>query len=156
VSQLNASSYYQIFPDPPTVLMKDSHQTLCMSERIRLPVSVTHKPSVQSLTSSSDHTAVSSHAELGSWYLPDNLHLPAEWDLGLTLGQRNDKRTVTGNRGATGQPELPMHYIPVSRFRKTQKERTCSGMIYGAMACVGRAISSLFQTNSVESGKARN
>jgi hypothetical protein len=141
--------------------MKDSYQTLrhsplpslCMSERTRLPVSVAHKPSFQSLTSSDDHTAVSSHWELGSWYLPDDLQ--AEWNQGLALGQGNGLKTVSGSNEATRQPELPMHYIPASRLRKTQKERTC--WLWSTMTCIGRAISSLlFKTNGVETGRASN
>jgi hypothetical protein len=141
--------------------MKDSYQTLrhspppslCMSERTRFPVSVTHKPSFQSLALSDDHTAVSSHAEFGSWYLPDELQ--AEWDQRLALGERNGMKTVSRSNEASGQPELPMHYIPASRLRKTQKERSCS--LWSAMACIGRAISSLFKTDTVEeSGRASN
>ncbi|KAI0254398.1 hypothetical protein BJV78DRAFT_1187574 [Lactifluus subvellereus] len=146
--------YRMIFPDPPSLTMKESYQTLrhsppsslCMSEGTRVPASVTHRPSVQSLTSSDDYTVVSSHAELGSWYLPDDLQ--TEWNLGLTLGQRNDNKTVTG------QAELPMHYIPASRLRRTQKQRSCSVMLWSAMAYVGRAITSVFKTNPVESGPA--
>ena len=139
--------------------MKESYQTLrhspslslCMSEGTRVPASVTHRPSVQSLTSS-DHTVVSSHMELGSWYLPDDLQ--SEWNLGLTLGQRNDKKTVTGSKDVNREAELPMHYIPASRLRKTRKQRSCSDMLWSAMTFVGRAITSVFKPDPVEPGPA--
>ncbi|KAI0307314.1 hypothetical protein B0F90DRAFT_1687243 [Multifurca ochricompacta] len=146
--------YRMIYPDPPSLIMKDSFQTLrhssapslCVSEFTRPPASVTSRPSVQSMTSSDGHTAVSSHAEMGSWYLPDDLQ--AEWDLGLALGLQNEKKAISRTNGKS---ELPMHYIPTSKFKKMQKQRSCSGFLWYAMASFGRAITSVFKTMPVDS-----
>lgn len=151
-SQLSpARPYRMIYPDPPSLIMKNSSQTLrrcsapslCLSESTRLPPSVNTRPSVQSLTSSSDdHTAVSSHAGTGSWYLPNDLQ--AEWDLGLALGLQNEKKAVFGSKEANEQTGLPMHHVPASKLRKTTKQRSCSGMLWSAMTSFGRGIMSLF------------
>src|ERR1700761_7645460 len=127
--------------------MKDSYQTirrcsapsLCLSESTRLPPSVNTRPSVQSLSSSDDHTVVSSHAGIGSWYLPDDLQ--AEWELGL--GLQNGKKGAFGRKVANGKTDLPMHYIPASKLRKT-KRRSCSGMLWNTMTSFGRGIICLF------------
>ena len=133
--------------------MKTSHQTLrqspspCMSEGTRKPTSVKAKPSLQSLASSDEQTAVSSHVDIGSWYLPDG-------DLGLVL-DRHGEKMVPGGQESKGKPELPMHYIQPSKLRKarrTQKERSCTEMLWNAMVSAGRAIASMFKTDPVGSG----
>ncbi|KAH9179864.1 hypothetical protein EDB89DRAFT_1923587 [Lactarius sanguifluus] len=142
-----ARPFRMIYPDPPSLIMKDSNQTLrrcsapslCLSESTRLPPSVNTRPSVQSLTSSDGHTAVSSHAGTGSWYLPNDLQ--AEWDLGVALGSQGEKKPATG---------LPMHYVPASRLRKTSKRRSCSGMLWSAVTSFGRGIMSLFETKPMD------
>ena len=145
---------FQIYPDPPSLIMKDSNQTLrrcsapslCLSESTRLPPSVNARPSVRSLSSSSDgHTAVSFYAGTGSWYLPDDLQ--AEWDLGL----QKEKKTASGSKEANGQTDLPMHYVSASRLRKTTKRRSCSGVLWNAMTSFGRGIVSLFDTSPATS-----
>ncbi|KAH9062855.1 hypothetical protein EDB87DRAFT_1606278 [Lactarius vividus] len=152
-----ARPFRMIYPDPPSLVMKDSYQTLrrCsapslyMSESTRLPPSVNTRPSVQSLTSSSSgHTAVSSHAGTGSWYLPNDLQ--AEWDLGVALGLQDDKKPVVRSKEANGQTGLPMHYVPASRLRKTTKRRSCSGMLWSAVTSFGRGIMSLFETKPMD------
>ncbi|KAI9448191.1 hypothetical protein H4582DRAFT_2093391 [Lactarius indigo] len=151
-----ARPYRMIYPDPPSLIMKDSYQTLrrcsapslCLSESTRLPPSVVTRPSVQSLTSSDGHTAVSSHAGTGSWYLPNDLQ--AEWDLGLALGLQVEKKPAVGSKEADGQTGLPMHYVPASRLRKTSKRRSCSGMLWSAMTSFGRGIISLFETKPMD------
>ncbi|KAI9466859.1 hypothetical protein BJY52DRAFT_24165 [Lactarius psammicola] len=148
--------FRMIYPDPPSLMMKDSYQTLrrcsapslCLSENTRLPPSVNTRPSVQSLTSSDDHTAVSSHGGMGSWYLPNDLQ--AEWDLGLALDLQNGKKAAIGGKEANGQTGLPMHYLPASRLRKTSKRRSCSGMLWSAMTYFGRGIVSLFETKPMD------
>src|ERR1700761_8332773 len=125
--------------------MKDSYQTirrcsapsLCLSERHRLPPSINSRPSVQSLSSSDGQTVVSSHAGIGSWYLPDDLQ--AEWDLGL--GLQNGKKGTIRCKEANGQTDLPMHYVPASRLkklRKPTKQRSCPGMLWNSMTSFGR------------------
>ncbi|KAI0269138.1 hypothetical protein BC834DRAFT_613816 [Gloeopeniophorella convolvens] len=149
----------QIYPDPPSLVMKDSYQTLrrssapslCLSDSTRLPTSVTTRPSVQSMTSSNEHTAVSSHADIGSWYLPDDLQ--AEWELGLSLGLQNEKTQARKSKGNL-QPGLPMHYIPASRLKNSQKQRSCPGMLWGAMSSFGQALASLFRSTPAESNLA--
>jgi len=149
--------YRMIYPDPPSLIMKDSYQTLrrcsapslCLSESTRLPPSVITRPSVQSLSSSDDHTAVSSHAGIGSWYLPDDLQ--AEWELGL--GLQNGKIGIIGSKEANGQTDLPMHYVPASRLRKT-KRRSCSGMLWNAMTFFGRGVVSLFVAKPMDTSPA--
>jgi len=149
--------YRMIYPDPPSLIMKDSDQTLrrcsapslCMSESTRLPPSVNTRPSVRSSSSSSDsHTAVSFNAGMGSWYLPDDLQ--AEWDLGL----QNEKKAAMGSKEANGQTGLPMHYVPASRLRKTTKRRSCSGMLWNTMTSFGRGIMSLFDTKPMDTSPA--
>ena len=146
---------FQIYPDPPSVIMQDSNQTLrrcsapslCLSESTRLPPSVNTRPSVHSVSSSSDgHTAVSFHAGMGSWYLPDDLQ--AEWDHGL----QNEKKAAIGRKGADGQTDLPMHHVSASRLRKTTKRRSCSGVLWGAVTSFGRGIMFLFDTKPMETG----
>jgi len=142
----------QIYPDPPSLFIKSSHQTLhhspppslCMSESTRKPTSIKTKPSLQSLASSG-HTAVSSHVDIGSWYIPDDLR--TEW----LLDRCNEKQMTAVGKETKGNSELPMHYIPVSRLKK-QKQRSCTDMLWNAMASAGRAIASLFKTDPVESG----
>jgi len=137
--------------------MKDSYQTLrhcsarslCLSERTHLPPSVNTRPSVQSLSSSDGDTAVSSG--IGSWYLPDDLQ--AEWELGLAVGLQNEKKAAHWSKEANGQADLPMHYVPASRLRKT-KRPSCSGMLWGAMTCLGRGIMSLFETKRTNTSPA--
>jgi hypothetical protein len=145
------SFVFQIYPDPPPLIMKDqtlrrsSAPSLCLSESTRLPPSVNTR---QSLSSSSDgHTAVS-FGGTGSWYLPDDLQ--AEWDLGL----QNDKKAALGSKGANGQTGLPMHYVPASRLRKTTKRRSCSGMLWNAMTSFGRGIVSVFDTKPMDTSPA--
>ena len=144
---------FQIYPDPPSLIMKDqtlrrcSAPSLCLSESTRLPPSVNTR---QSLSSSSDgHTAVS-FGGMGSWYLPDDLQ--AEWDLGL----QNEKKAAIGSKEANGQTDLPMHYVPASRFRKTTKRRSCSGpgMLWNVMTSFGRGIMSLFYTKPMDTSPA--
>jgi len=143
--------YRMIYPDPPSLIMKDSYQTLrrcsapslCLSENTRLPPSVTARPSVHSLSSSDDHTAVSSHGGIGSWYLPDDLQ--AEWELGL--GLQNGKKGAIGSKEANG---LPMHYVPASRLRKNSKRRSCSGMLWNAVTSFGRGITCLFVSKPMD------
>ena len=138
--------------------MKDSYQTLrrcsapslCLSESTRLPPSVIARPSVQSLSSSDGHTVVSSHAGIGSWYLPDDLQ--AEWDLGL--GLQNGKLGFIGSKEANGQTDLPMHYVPASRLRKKTKRRTCSGMLWHAVTSFGRGVTSLFASKPEDTSTA--
>jgi hypothetical protein len=147
-----ASVVLQIYPDPPSIIMQDSYQTLrhssapslCLSESTRLP-SVIARPSVHSSSSSDDHTAVSSHGGIGSWYLPDDLQ--AEWDLGL--GLQNGKKGIFGSKEANGQTNLPMHYVPASRLRKT-KRRTCSGMLWNAVTSFGRGVVTLFVSKPMD------
>ncbi|KAN0131464.1 hypothetical protein V8E53_010841 [Lactarius tabidus] len=144
--------YRMIYPDPPSIIMQDSYQTLrhssapslCLSESTRLP-SVIARPSVHSSSSSDDHTAVSSHGGIGSWYLPDDLQ--AEWDLGL--GLQNGKKGIFGSKEANGQTNLPMHYVPASRLRKT-KRRTCSGMLWNAVTSFGRGVVTLFVSKPMD------
>jgi hypothetical protein len=52
---------------------------------------------------------------------------------------------VPVSKDVKGKPELPMHFIPASRLRKTQKERSCTDVLWNAMASAGRAIASFFQ-----------
>jgi hypothetical protein len=117
-----------------------------MSESTHMPTSVKVKarPSLQSLTDSEGRTAASSHADIGSWYLPNDLR--GEWNLGLTLDRHNEKQMVPVGKDVKGKPELPMHFIPASRLRKTQKQRSCTDMLWNAMVSAGRAIASCFQT----------
>jgi len=146
-------TYRMIYPDPPSLLMTAApHQTLrhspslCMSETTRKPTSIKAKPSLQSLALSDEQTAVSSHADIGSWYLPDG-------DLGLVLG-RDGEKMVPGGHESKGKPELPMHYIQPSKLRKTrrtQKQPSCTDMLWNAVVSAGRAIASLFKTDPVES-----
>lgn len=151
-----ARPFRMIYPDPPSLIMKDSNQTLrrcsapslCLSESTRMPPSVNTRPSVQSLTSSDGHTAVSSHAGTGSWYLPNDLQ--AEWDLGLAIGLQGEKKPAVGSKEANGQTGLPMHYVPASRLRKTTKQRSCSGMLWSAVSSFGRGIMSLFETKPMD------
>ncbi|KAH9006978.1 hypothetical protein EDB86DRAFT_2869284 [Lactarius hatsudake] len=152
-----ARPFRMIYPDPPSLIMKDSYQTLrrcsapslCLSDSTRLPPSVNTRPSVQSLTSSDGHTAVSSHAgATGSWYLPNDLQ--AEWDLGLAVGLQGEKKPAVGSKEANGQTGLPMHYVPASRLRKTAKRRSCSGMLWSAVSSFGRGIMSLFETKPMD------
>jgi hypothetical protein len=131
---------YQLIPDPPSIFMNTSHPgsrqppppSLALSGSTRIPASVKTKPSLQSLTSSEDHTAVSSHTETGSWYLH-----------GYPLA-------APGSKEVGGKSELPMHYIPASRLRK-RKRRSCSGMVWSTIVSAGRAIAYVFKTESVES-----
>jgi len=156
-------TFHMIYPDPPSLAMatrKTSLQTLhhcpppspCMSESTRLPTSVKTKPSLQSL-SSEDHTAVSSHAgHVGSWYhLPDGQHWQAEWNMRLALKRQDEKGMLDVRKETDGKSELPMHYIPASKLRKTRKQRrSCSDMLWSAMVSAGRAITSVFKTVPVE------
>jgi hypothetical protein len=150
----NASMICQIFPDPPSRFMNTTHQGLCqspppplsLSESTRRPASVKTKRSLQSLTSSEDHTAVSSHADTGSWYLHG--YPQAGWNPSLALDQQNEKKVGPGGKEVGGKSELPMHYIPASRLRK-RKRRSCSDMLWGTMVSAGRAIASVFKTDSV-------
>jgi hypothetical protein len=119
-----------------------------MTESTRKPTSIKTKPSLQSLASSG-HTAVSSHVDIGSWYIPDDLR--AEWSLGVVLDRYNEKQMTAVGKETKGNSELPMHYIPVSRLKK-QKQRSCTDMLWNVMASAGRAIASLFKTDPVESG----
>lgn len=115
-----------------------------MSESTRKPTSIKTKPSLQSLASSG-HTAVSSHVDIGSWYIPDDVR--TEW----LLDRYNGKQMTVVGKETKGDSELPMHYIPVSRLKK-QKQRSCTDMLWNAMASAGRAIACLFKTDPVESG----
>jgi len=117
-----------------------------MSESTHMPTSVKARPSLQSLTDSEGRTAASSHADadIGSWYLPNDLR--GEWNLGLTLDRHNEKQMVPVGKYVKGKPELPMHFIPASRLRKTQKQRSCTDVLWNAMVSTGRAIASFFQT----------
>jgi hypothetical protein len=133
----------QIIPDPPSIFMNTSHPgsrqppapSLAPSESTRMPASVKTKPSLQSLTSSEDHTAVSSHADMGSWYLPGYPQVDAR------------QKMPPGSTEVGGKSELPMHFIPASRLRK-RKRRSCSDMVWGTMVSAGRAIVSVFKTES--------
>jgi hypothetical protein len=150
----------QIYPDPPSLLMEASHQTLrhspppslCVSESTRKPTSMKTKPSLQSLTSSG-HTAVSSHVDIGSWYIPDDLR--PEWSMGVVLDRYNEKQMIPVGKEMKGNPGLPMHYVPVSKLKKKKKkqtQRSCTDMLWNTMASAGRAIASLFKSDPVESG----
>ena len=123
--------------------------SLSLSESTRRPVSVHTKRSLslQSLNSSEDHTAVSSHADTSSWYLHG--YPQAGWDPSQALGQQ--KKVGPGSKEVGGKSELPMHYIPASRLKKTRKRRSCSDMLWGTIASAGRAIASVFKTDSVDS-----
>jgi len=145
------SPYRMIFPDPPSIFMNTSRQiprhppapSLSMSESTHnIPASVKTKRSLQSLTSSEGHTAVTSHAETGSWYI--NGYPEA-------LDQLNAKKVPPGSIEVGGKSELPMHYIPASRLKKTRKGRSCSDMLWGTIVSAGRAIASVFKTDTVES-----
>ncbi|KAH9045565.1 hypothetical protein EDB85DRAFT_1907254 [Lactarius pseudohatsudake] len=144
-----ARPFRMIYPDPPSLIMKDSNQTLrrcsapslCLSESTRMPPSVNTRPSVQSLTSSDGHTAVSSHAGTGSWQ-------NGTWDSQLTL--QGEKKPAVGSKEANGQTDLPMHYVPASRLRKTTKRRSCSGMLWSAVTSFGQGIMSLFETKPMD------
>jgi hypothetical protein len=134
----------QIFPDPPSLFMNTSRQlpdpSPPLSESTHImpgAVSVKPKRSLQSLTSS-DHTAVSSHAETGSWYLH-----------GYPEALDPQKKVPPGSIEVGGKSELPMHYIPASKLKK-RKRRSCSDMIWGTIVSAGRAIASVFKTDSVE------
>ena len=107
-----------------------------------MQASVKTKRSLQSLTSSEGHTAVSSHADMGSWYISGYPE---------ALDQLNAKKVPPGSIEVGGKSELPMHYIPASRLKKTRKRRTCSDMLWGTIVSAGRAIASVFKTDSVES-----
>jgi hypothetical protein len=89
---------------------------------------------------------------MGSWYLADELR--TEWNLRLSLDRQNEKSAapVSVSKEVGGKSELPMHYIPPSRLRKTQKRRSCSDMLWGAMVSAGRTFASLFKTEPVEPG----
>lgn len=103
-----------------------------------MPASVKTKPSLQSLTYSEDHTAVSSHAETGSWYIHG--YPQAE--------SQNEKQMAPGSVEVGGKSELPMHYIPASRLRK-RKRRSCPDMVWNTIVSAGRAIVSVFKPESV-------
>jgi hypothetical protein len=149
-SWLNTSMSFQIFPDPPSLYMNSSHRaprhspppSVCMSENTHIQASVRTRPSLQSLTSSEGHTAVSSHTGTGSWYIPG---CPK-----AGLDQQNEKKMAPpGSKEVDGKSELPMHYIPASKLRKNKK-RSCSEMLWGTIVSAGRGIASVFETKSVE------
>jgi hypothetical protein len=135
--------------------MRTSHQTLghspppslCTSESTRKPTSIKTKPSLQSLASSG-HTAVSSHVDIGSWYIPYDLR--TEWNQGAVLDRYKEKQMITAGRDMKGTPELPMHYVSVSKLKK-QKQRSCTEMLWNAMTSAGRAIASVFKTDPIDS-----
>jgi len=141
-SWLNTSMFFQIFPDPPSFYMNTSHRaprhspppSVCLSDNTRIQASVRTNPSLQSLTSSEGHTAVSSHTDTGSWYIH---------------GYPQAKKMSPGSNEVDGKSELPMHYIPASKLKKNKK-RSCSDMLWGTMVSAGRGIASVFETNSVE------
>jgi hypothetical protein len=149
-SWLNTPMFFQIFPDPPSLYMNTSHQaprrprpsSICISENTHVPASVRTRPSLQSLTSSEDHTVVSSHADIASWYI---LGYPQ-----AGLDQQNEKKMAPGSKEVGGKSELPMHYIPASRLEKNKKRRTCSDMLWGTIVSAGRGIASIFVRDSVE------
>src|SRR5260370_36486793 len=119
--------------------------SVCLSESTHIPPSVRTRPSLQSLTSSEGHTAVSSHADSGSWYIHG--YPQAGFD------RQNEKKIAHGSQEAGRKTELPMHYIPASRLRK-KKRRSCSDMLWGTMVSVGRGIASVFKRESVEPAPA--
>ncbi|KAI0003095.1 hypothetical protein BJV74DRAFT_815479 [Russula compacta] len=150
-------TYRVIYPDPPSIVMQFSHQSLrqpslFLSESTRKPTSVKAKPSLQSLVSSSEgHTAVSSHGGMSSRYLHDDLK--AKWNLGLAVDLQNEKQAAPGGGETDGKSELPMHYLPASKLRKKRKQqRSCSDMLWSAMISAGRAIASVFKTDTYGSG----
>ncbi|KAI0303249.1 hypothetical protein BC826DRAFT_965801 [Russula brevipes] len=150
---LSRSSSIYCHEVPTTELRHSPPPSICPSESTRMPTtSVKTKPSLQSLASSEDRTAVSSHADIGSWYLADELR--TEWNLRLSLDRQNEKTAAPAgvSKEVGGKSELPMHYIPPSRLRKTQKRRSCSDMLWGAMVSAGRSVASLFKTEPVEPG----
>lgn len=150
VSWLNTPMFFQIFPDPPSLHMSNEHRaprhspppSVCLSENTHVPASIRTKPSVQSLMSSEGHTAVSSHADTGSWYI----HGYPQAD----VGRQNEKKLAPGTKEVGGKSELPMHYIPASRLKKNKKRRSCSDMLWGTIVSAGRGIASVFETDSVE------
>ena len=116
--------------------------SVCLSGDTHIQASVRTNPSLQSLTSSEGHTAVSSHTDTGSWYIHG---YPK-----AGLDQQNEKKTAPESREVGGKSELPMHYIPASRLRKNKKRRSCSDMLWGTIVSAGRGIASVFRTDSVE------
>ena len=147
-SWLNTSTFFQIFPDPPSLYMNASHRaprhspppSVCLSENTRIQASVRTNPSLQSLTSSEGHTAVSSHGDTGSWYIHGYPR--------AGLDQQN-KKITPGSNEVGGKSELPMHYIPASKLKKNKK-RSCSDMLWGTIVSAGRGVLCVFETNSVE------
>lgn len=139
-SWLKTSVFFQIFPDPPSFYMDTSHRasrhspppSVSFSENTHIQASVRTRPSMQSLVSSEGHTAVSSHADTGSWYIHGYPQ--------AGLDQQNEKK----------MSELPMHYIPASRLKKNKKRRTCSDMLWGTIVSAGRGIACVFTRDSVE------
>jgi hypothetical protein len=148
-SWLNSSMFFQIFPDPPSLYMNTSHRaprhspppSVCLSENTHIQASVRTKPSLQSLMPSEGHTAVSSHADTGSWYIHGYPQAGVD--------QQNEKKMAPGSKEVGGKSELPMHYIPASRLKK-KKRRSCSDMLWGTIVSAGRCIASVFETNSAE------
>lgn len=140
-SWLDTSMFFQIFPDPPSLYMNTPRRaprhspppSVCLSEVTHIQASVRTRPSLQSLTTSDDHTAVSSHEDTGSWYILNP-----------------EKKIAPGSQEVGGKSELPMHYIPASRLRKNKKRRSCSDMLWGTIVSAGRCIASVFRTESVE------
>jgi hypothetical protein len=92
--------------------------------------------------SSEGHTAVSSHADMGSWYIDGYPQ--------AGLDQQNEKKMAPGSKEVGGKSELPMHYIPASRLKKNKKRRSCSDMLWGTIVSAGRGIACVFETDSVE------
>lgn len=120
--------------------------SVCLSDNTHIQASVrTNNPSLQSLTSSEGHTAVSSHTDTGSWYIHG-------YPKG-SLDQQNEKKPAAGVTEVGGKSELPMHYIPASRLRKNKK-RSCSDMLWGTIVSAGRGIACVFETKSVEPASA--
>ena len=148
-SWLKTSVFFQIFPDPPSLYMNTSHRaprhsppaSVCMSENTHIQPSVRTRPSLQSLVSSEGHTAVSSHADTGSWYIHGYPQAGVD---------QNGNKMAPGSIEVGGKSELPMHYIPPSRLKKNKKRRSCSDMLWGTIVSAGRGIASVFTTKSVE------
>lgn len=145
-SWFNTFMFFQIFPDPPSFYMNRPRHSpppsICMSDNTHIQASVRTRPSLQSLTSSEGHTAVSSHADMGSWYIQGYPQ--------ADLDQQNEKKIARGGKEVGGKSELPMHYIPASRLRKNKKRRSCSDMVWGTIVSAGRGIASCFETDTVE------
>jgi len=143
------SPYRMIFPDPPSLYMNTSHRaprrspppSVCLSENTHIQASVRTRPSLQSLVSSEGHTAVSSHADTGSWYIHGYPQ--------AGIDQQNENKMAPGSKEVGGKSELPMYYIPASRLKKNKK-RTCSDMLWGTIVSAGRGIACVGARDSVE------